>query len=90
VKRTVVLRLVLFHPSQSLPKRWRSLNCTFPAQTVLFMDEGRFGRISERADCWAPRPVRPRISRQVVRESLYAFAAIEPLRGALAWNRWPK
>ncbi len=57
---------------------------------MLFMDEGRFGRISERADCWAPRPVRPRIPRQVVRESLYAFAAIEPLRGALAWNRWPK
>lgn len=52
---------------------------------VLFMDEGRFGRISERADCWAPRPVRPLVPRQVVRESLYAFAAVEPQGGRLVW-----
>lgn len=58
--------------------------------TVLFMDEARFGRISERADCWAPRPVRPLVPRQVVRESLYAFAAVEPLAARLAWRLGPK
>lgn len=60
------------------------------APTVLFMDEGRFGRISERADCWAPRPIRALVPRQVVRESLYAFAAVEPRRGKLAWGTWKK
>ena len=54
------------------------------------MDEGRFGRISERADCWAPHPVRPLVPRQVVRESLYAFAAVEPQHARLAWGLWPK
>jgi transposase len=54
------------------------------------MDEGRFGRISERADCWAPHPVRPLVPRQVVRESLYAFAAVEPQHARLAWSLWPK
>jgi transposase len=46
---------------------------------VLFMDEGRFGRISVLRSCWAPASVRPRVPRQVVRESLYAFAAVCPL-----------
>lgn len=45
------------------------------------MDEGRFGRISVLRACWAPGPVRPKVFRQVVRESLYAFAAIAPLDG---------
>lgn len=45
---------------------------------VLFKDVGRFGRISERADCWDPRPVRPLAPRQVVLESLYDFGAVEP------------
>jgi hypothetical protein len=58
--------------------------------TVLFMDEERFGRISEREDCWAPRPIRALVPRQVVRESLYAFAAVEPMRGRLAWGTWEK
>jgi hypothetical protein len=47
------------------------------------MDEGRFGRISNLTDCWAPAPVRPKVPRQVVRESLYAFAAVAPIRGEL-------
>lgn len=54
------------------------------------MDEGRFGRISERADCRAPRPVRPLVPRQVVRESLYAFAAVEPRRARMASGLWGK
>jgi transposase len=45
------------------------------------MDEGRFGRISVLRSCWAPEPIRPKVPRQVVRESLYAFAAIAPADG---------
>jgi transposase len=45
------------------------------------MDEGRFGRISVLRACWAPGSVRPKVFRQVVRESLYAFAAIAPRDG---------
>jgi len=40
------------------------------------MDEGRFGRISVLSPCWAPPGVRPKVARQVVRQSLYAFAAV--------------
>lgn len=60
------------------------------APTVLFMDEGRFGRISERSDCWAPRPIRPLVPRQVVRESLYAFAAVQPKRARMCSGTWSK
>jgi len=45
------------------------------------MDEGRFGRISVLRAFWAPEPVRPKVPRQVVRDSLYAFAAIAPREG---------
>jgi transposase len=46
-------------------------------------DEGRFGRISEARRCWAPPGVRPTCPRQVVRESLYVFAAIAPASGEM-------
>jgi transposase len=46
-------------------------------------DEGRFGRISEARRCWAPPGVRPACPRQVVRESLYVFAAIAPASGEM-------
>lgn len=50
------------------------------------MDEGRFGRISDVRACWAPGLVRPKVPRQVVRESLYAFAAVAPIDGVgLGW-----
>lgn len=38
-------------------------------------DEGRFGRIDRPRRCWAPKPLRPTVPRQVVREFLYVFAA---------------
>jgi hypothetical protein len=53
---------------------------------VVFMDEGRFGRISQLAACWAPMPVRPKVPRQIVRESLYAFAAVVPAPGKLVYR----
>lgn len=57
---------------------------------VVFMDEGRFGRISNLTDCWAPAPVRPKVPRQVVRQSLYAFAAVAPSRGEMVHRLSPK
>lgn len=50
------------------------------------MDEGRFGRISDVRACWAPEGVRPKVPRQVVRESLYAFAAVAPRLGQLLFT----
>jgi hypothetical protein len=50
----------------------------------LFQDEGRFGCINDTRRCWAPAPVRPQTSRQVVRESIYAFGAVCPQDGSLA------
>ena len=46
-------------------------------------DEGRFGRISDPRRCWAPRGIRPRAPRQVVREYLYAYAAVCPALGKM-------
>jgi transposase len=53
---------------------------------IFFEDEGRFGRISNLAECWAPRGTRPLVPRQVVRESLYAFAAVAPLETQMYWQ----
>ena len=46
-------------------------------------DEGRFGRISRPKRCWAPPGVRPCVAAQVVRESMYVFAAVAPTPGLL-------
>jgi transposase len=39
-------------------------------------DEGRFGRIDRPRRCWAPKPIRPHVPRQIVREFVYVFAAV--------------
>ena len=46
-------------------------------------DEGRFGRIDRPRRCWAPKPLRPTVPRQVVREFVYVFAAVCAPPGAL-------
>ena len=46
-------------------------------------DEGRFGRISEPRRCWAPKGMRPRVPRQIVREYLYVYAAVSPGLGRM-------
>jgi transposase len=46
-------------------------------------DEGRFGLINRLKRCWAPQPVRPTVAQQIVRESLYIFAAVCPQLGHL-------
>ena len=50
---------------------------------VLFQDEASFGRISDRRRCWAPLPTRPIVGHQVVREYVYALAAVCPHDGQL-------
>jgi hypothetical protein len=51
---------------------------------VLFQDEGRFGRISDARSCWAPLPLRPSVSSQLVREYIYAYVAVSPADGQMS------
>ena len=46
-------------------------------------DEGRFGRISRPRRCWAPPGIRPHVPAQVVRESVYIYAAVAPDAGLM-------
>ena len=48
---------------------------------VMFQDEARFGRVSRPRACWAPRPIRPEVSGQMVREYVYVFGAVSPADG---------
>jgi len=50
---------------------------------IMFMDEARFGRISDVRRCWAPAGVRPVALAQVEREYSYAYAALSPFDGEL-------
>ena len=50
---------------------------------LMFQDEGRFGRLSRPARCWAPKGVRPVVKNRLVREYTYAFAAITPADGIM-------
>lgn len=49
----------------------------------MFMDEARFGRISDLRRCWAPVGMRPCVPSQIVREYTYAYAAVCPFAGTL-------
>ncbi len=46
-------------------------------------DEGRFGRISTPKRAWAPPGIRPKVPRQVIRESSYVYAAVAPEQGLM-------
>ena len=46
-------------------------------------DEGRFGRINSVKKAWAPPGQRPRAPRQIVRQYLYAYAAVCPAQGKM-------
>ena len=52
---------------------------------LLFQDEARFGRMSDPARCWAPRPLRPMVKLALIREFRYVYAAIGPQEGSLHW-----
>ena len=42
----------------------------------MFMDEARFGRISDTRRCWCPKPSRPVCYAMVSQEYTYAYAAV--------------
>jgi hypothetical protein len=44
-------------------------------------DEGRFGRMGEVRRAWCPPGVRALVGKQIVRESVYAYAAVAPALG---------
>jgi hypothetical protein len=46
-------------------------------------DEARFGRITQPTQCWAPKDIRPCVPNQIVREAIYAFAALDPQTGQM-------
>src|SRR5207249_5916606 len=50
---------------------------------IMAQDEGRFGRIDYPRRCWAPKPIRPTVPRQIVREFVYVFAAVGAQWGRL-------
>ncbi len=52
---------------------------------VVIQDEARFGRLSDPRRCWAPVPLRPLVRVALVREYTYAYAAVSPQDGSLAW-----
>jgi len=51
---------------------------------LLFQDEARFGRINDARRGWAPLPLRPAVSSQLVREYIYAYAAVSPTDGLMS------
>jgi transposase len=53
---------------------------TRPVQ-VFFQDEARFGRINIPVACWAPKGQRPSVSKQIVRQYIYAYSAVNPANG---------
>jgi len=51
---------------------------------LLFQDEGCFGHISDARSCWAPLPLLPSVSSQLVREYIYAYVAVSPADGQMS------
>jgi len=51
----------------------------------MFEDEARFGRITTPRACWAPKPVRPEVAAQAVRQYTYLYGAISPKDGLCAY-----
>jgi hypothetical protein len=43
---------------------------------LMAQDEGRFGRITDIRTCWAPKGIRPKVPKQVVRTFVYVYAAV--------------
>lgn len=57
---------------------------------LMAADEGRFGRTGEILGCWCPRGFRPIIHRQVVRQYIYAYAAVAPSLGRMSCLLLPR
>lgn len=44
-------------------------------------DEGRFGRVNIPRSSWAPIGIRPKVGKQVIRQSFYVYCAVAPKEG---------
>jgi len=49
----------------------------------MFMDEARFGRISDTRHCWCPKPFRPVCHAMVTQEYTYAYATVSVSDGKM-------
>lgn len=49
----------------------------------MVQDEARFGRITQPRRCWAPAGMRPCTPQQIIRQAIYAFAAVAPESGKM-------
>ena len=54
-------------------KKWKKETVLIGAQ-----DEGRFGRINIPKKSWCPKPQRPKVARQIVRQAVYAYTFVCP------------
>ena len=52
---------------------------------IMAQDEGCFGRVNSLQRAWAPEHIRPQVPRQIVREYVYAYAAIAPETGEMSF-----
>lgn len=50
---------------------------------LLAADEGRFGRLGQVMRAWCPPGIRPVVGQQIVREYIYAYAAVAPALGKM-------
>lgn len=50
---------------------------------LMFQDEARFGRISDRHYCWAKFPMRPIVKAMMTHQYVYAYGAVSIHDGAL-------
>src|SRR5271154_448056 len=55
----------------------------------MFADEARFGRMNRPRPCWAPRPVRPGVASQLIREYIHLYGAVCPQDGACVYLIMP-
>lgn len=49
----------------------------------MVQDEGRFGRVNIPRSSWAPKGIRPNVSKQVVRQSFYVYSAVAVKSGEM-------
>jgi hypothetical protein len=54
---------------------------------LMFMDEARFGRISDTRRCWCPKPIRPVCYAMVSQEYTYAYAAASVSDDGAGWHK---
>ena len=56
---------------------------------VFFEDEARFGRISKEMSCWVRSDMVPSVAKQLIRQYIYAYAALSPQTGDCSTMKSP-